>query len=51
MTMRTKSDDLKLDLFEDANFSGLHSLEDKLDLVSVKSITGILLNFGGFSVC
>ena len=38
---------LRLDLFADADFSGLFASEDKHDLVSVKSRPGIILNFGG----
>ena len=37
---------LRLDLFTDADFSGLFASEDTYDPVSVKSRTGIILNFG-----
>ena len=51
LIMKPTSDNLKLDLFADADFAGLFASEDKLDPVSVKSRTGILLNFGGVPVC
>ena len=37
---------LRLDLFAGANFAGLFASEDTYDPVSVKSRTGIILNFG-----
>ena len=37
----------KLDLYADADFAGLFVAEDKQDPVSVKSRTGLLMNFGG----
>ena len=46
--MRPKSDDS--DLFADADFTGLYASEDKLDPVSAKCRTGILLNSGGVPV-
>ena len=44
--MTTDRSNLKLDLFADADFSGLLSSEDCMDPISVKSRTGILINFG-----
>ena len=41
---------LRLDLFADADFAGLFVAEDKHDPVSVKSRTGLLLNFGGVPI-
>ena len=51
LIMKPKKDNLKLDLFADADFAGLFASEDNHDPVSVKSRTGILLNFGGVPVC
>mgnify|MGYP004188465917 CR=1 FL=1 len=47
LIMKPYAQDLKLDL----DFAGLFASEDKLDPVSVKSRTGVLLNFGGVPVC
>ena len=44
-------DDMKLDLFTDADFEGLYSMEDSEDPVSVKSCTGLLLNYGDVPIC
>ena len=49
--MKPNSEDLRLDLFADADFAGLLALEDKLDPISVKSRTVVLLNFGGIPEC
>ena len=38
---------LQLDLYADADFAGLFVSEDKQDPVSIKSQTGLLINFGG----
>ena len=45
--MKPNAENLKLDLFADADFAGLYASEDKLDPLSVKSRTVILLNGGG----
>jgi hypothetical protein len=39
-----------LDLFADADFAGLFVADDKQDPVSVKSRTGLLVNFGGVPI-
>ena len=49
--MKPNTENLELDLFADADFSSLYASEDKLDPISVKSRTGILLNSGGVPVC
>ena len=49
--MTPTAGNLQLDLYADANVAGLFTLEDKLDPVSVKSRTGVLLNFAGLPVC
>lgn len=41
----------KLDLFIDAGYVRLSALENRLDLVSIKSRTGVPINFGGVPVC
>ena len=41
LTMKPNKDDLKLDLFADADFSGLFASEDKQDTVSDKSRTPV----------
>ena len=41
---------LRLDLFTDADFSGLFTSKDKHDPVSVKFRTGILFNFRGANI-
>ena len=51
LIMTPNVEDLKLDLFADANSAGLFTSEDKLDPVSIKSRTGVLLNFGRVPVC
>ena len=51
LIMKPNKDNLRLDLFADADFAGLFASEDKHDPVSVKSRTGILLNFGDVPVC
>ena len=51
LIMKPHKDDLKLDLFADTDFAGLFASENKLDPVSVKSRSGILLTFGGVPVC
>ena len=50
LSMRLSSNNLKLDLFADAGFSGLFASEDKMDPISVKSRAGVLVNFGRFPV-
>ena len=44
--MVPNSDNMKLDLFADTDFAGLYSMEECEAPVSVKSRTGLLLNFG-----
>ena len=46
LLMKPDSNNLKLDLFADTCFAGLYGSEDKMDSISVKSRTEILLNFG-----
>ena len=41
---------LKLDSFADANFAGFCASEDNQNTISVKSRTGVLLNFGGVPI-
>ena len=50
MILTLDSKDLTLDLFGDVSFVGLFSVRDKHDPVVVKSIAGLLLNFGGLSI-
>ena len=51
LIMNPEVENLKLDLYADADFAGLFKTEDKLDPISVKSRSGVLLNFGGAPVC
>ena len=44
--MTPDSDNMIIDMYADADFSGLHTTEDKMDLVSVKIRFGVLLMFG-----
>ena len=37
---------MRIDLYTDADFADLYVTEDKMDPVSVKSKTGVLLTFG-----
>ena len=37
---------MRIDMFVDANLSGLYTTEDKMDPFSVKNRTGVLLTFG-----
>ena len=48
--MKPEFKNLKLDLFVDADFSGLLAADDNQDPISVKSRTGLLLNFGGVPI-
>ena len=48
--MKPEVENLKLDLFSDADFTRLFATEYKIDPISVKSRTGVLLNFGGVPV-
>ena len=41
---------MELDLYVDANFSGLYNYEDDQDPVYVKYITGYVLTLGGFTI-
>ena len=41
---------LQLDLFADADFARLFVAEDKSDPISVKSRTGLIMNFGGVPI-
>ena len=50
MILTPNAKNLKLDLFADADFAGLFVAEDKHDPISVKSRTGLLLNFGGVPI-
>ena len=50
LIMKPISKNLKLDLFADADFAGLFASEDKMDPISVKSRTGVILNFGGVPI-
>ena len=50
LIMKSELKNLKLYLFADTDFSGLFATENELDPISVKSRTGILLNFGGVPV-
>ena len=44
--MTPDKDNMRIDMFADADFAGLYTTEDKMDPVSVKSRTGVLLTFG-----
>ena len=46
LEMTPDKSNLKLNLYADADFAGLFNSEDCMDPISVKSRTGILLNFG-----
>ena len=46
LLMKPNANNLKSDLFADANFVGLFTAEDNQDPISVNSRTIILLNFG-----
>jgi hypothetical protein len=41
--MTPDKDNLRIDMYADADFAGLFAPEDKMDPVSVKSRTGVLL--------
>ena len=41
---------MRIDFYADANFAGLYATEDKIDLISVKSRTGVLLTFGNVPI-
>ena len=41
---------IQLDLFAEVDFVGLFVADDKHDPVSVKSRTGLLINFGGVPI-
>ena len=47
LVMQPNINNLRLDLFADADFVGLFAAEDDQDPISLKSRTGLLLNFGG----
>ena len=44
--MTPDSENMRIDMYADADFSGLYTTEDKMDPVSVKSRSGVLLTFG-----
>ena len=48
--IKTEVKNLKLDLFADEYFAGLFTAEENQDWISVKSRTGLLLNFVGVSI-
>jgi hypothetical protein len=48
--MTPDKDSLRMDMFADADFAGLFATEDKMDPVSVKSRTGVLLTFGSVPI-
>ena len=50
LIMKPYVKNLNLDLFADVDFVGLFAAENKQNPVSVKSRTGLLLNFGGVTI-
>jgi len=44
--MTPDSENMRIDIYADADFAGLYTTEDKMDPVSVKSRSGVLLTFG-----
>ena len=48
--MQPDPKNLKLDLFADADFTGVYASEDNKYPISVKSRTGLLLSFGGVPI-
>ena len=41
---------LRIDVYADANFSGIYTKEDKMDHVSVKNKSGVMLTFGNVPI-
>ena len=48
--MTPDKNNLRIDMYADADFAGLFATEDKMDPVSVKSRTGVLLTFGSVPI-
>ena len=48
--MTPDKENLRVDMFCDADVAGLYSTEDKIDPVSVKSRSGVLLTFGNVPI-
>ena len=48
--MTPDSTNMRIDMYADADFAGLYTTEDKMDPVSVKSRTGVLLTFGNVPI-
>ena len=48
--MEPDRNNARIDLFADVDFKGLYTTEDKMDPVSIKSRTRVLLNFGNISI-
>ena len=48
--IKPDSRNICIDIYADANFTGLYNTEDKQDPVSAKSRSGILLTFGNIPI-
>ena len=48
--MTPDSENIIIDMYEDAEFAGLYTTKDKMDHVSVKSKSGVLLTFGNVPI-
>ena len=48
--MELDLDNIRIDMYADADFAGLYTTEDKMDSISVKSRTGVILTFGNVQV-
>ena len=48
--MTPDQENLRIDMYADADFAVLYTTEDKMDNVSVKSRSGVLLTFGNFPI-
>ena len=48
--MTPDKDNMRINVFADADFAGLYTTEDRMDPVSIKSRTGVLLTFGNVPI-
>ena len=46
IVMTPDKDNIRIDIYADADFAGLYTTENKIDHISINSITGVLLTFG-----
>ena len=48
--MTPDKDNLRIDMYANADFARVYTTEDKMDPISVKSRTGVLLTFGNVPI-